>query len=80
MSYNTYEQRRTIRDDKHKNHFDHLQQYMQRERTRINSAPAVKKYYEKGNIFHEPPPRTNKPINFHSITLNHSTVPINIKI
>ena len=75
-----YEERRTLHDDKHKNHFDHLQLHMQRERTRINSGPTVKIINGKGSINHEELPNTTKPINFHSISLNHSTVPCNKKI
>ena len=43
-------QMRTVHDDKHKNYFDRLQLTMQKNRTKINSAPTVKCYNEKGNI------------------------------
>ena len=72
-----YERLRTIHDDKHTNYYDRLRLKAQKERTIVNSAPTVKKYEEKGSIVHEPPAKTAKPINFHSITLNHSTVPRN---
>ena len=69
-----YERLRTIHDDKHMNYYDRLRLKAQKERTIVNSAPTVKKYEAKGSIVHEPPPKTAKPINFHSITLNHSVV------
>ena len=75
-----YTELRTIHDEKHQNHFDRLRLDMQRRRTSINSAPIVKKYEEKGDIRHEPPPSTTKSINFHTITLNHSTVARNNRI
>lgn len=80
MSSTSFEARRAIHDDKHKNYYDYLQQNAQRERTRLNSAPTIRKYSDRGNIFHEPQIKTNKPVNFHSISLNHSTVPCNRKI
>ena len=75
-----YEQLRTIDDEKHQNHFNRLRPDMQKRRTSINSAPIVKKYEEKGDIRHEPPPSTTKSNNFHTITLNHSTVARNNRI
>ena len=66
-------QMRTIHDDKNKNHFDILQLTMQKNRTKINSAPTVKCYNEKGNVYHEPPPKTTKSLNHHD-SLNHSVV------
>ena len=74
MSENSFKQLRVLHDEKHKNHFDRLRLSMQKERTKMNSAPVVRKYEEKGNINHEPPIRTNKPINYHGISLNHSTI------
>ena len=82
----SYEQKRTIhgsfadsykfvRDDKRMNHYDRLQLKMQKERTRINSAPTVKKYEDKGSIQHEPQVSTTKKLNFHTYSLNHSVVP-----
>lgn len=75
-----YQELRTLHDDKHKNYFDRLRLEMQTRRTKINSAPTVKKYEEKGDIRHEPQPSTTKFINFHTITLNSSTVPNNRRI
>ena len=74
MSWTCFEQLRALHDDKHKNHFDRLRLRMQKDRTKINSAPAVKKYEDKGDINHEPPIKTVKPVNYHGITLNHSTI------
>lgn len=71
----SYEQKRTIHDDKRMNHYDRLQLKMQKERTRINSAPTVKKYEDKGSIQHEPQVSTTKKLNFHTYSLNHSVVP-----
>lgn len=71
---------RTLHDENHKNHFDRLRLDMQRKRTAINSAPIVRKYEEKGDIRHEPLPSTTKLNNFHTITLNHSTVARNNRI
>lgn len=71
----TYEQKRTLRDENRMNHYDRLQLKMQKERTRINSAPTVKKYEDKGNIQHEPQVSTTKKMNFHTFSLNHSVVP-----
>lgn len=72
--------RRTLRDDHRMNYYDRLQLNMQRERTRINSAPIIKKRDLKGSINHEPPMITTKKLNFHTYSLNHSVVPINSKI
>lgn len=72
-----YEQRRTLHDDKHQNHFDKQRLKQQKERTRINSQPTVKKYEEKGNINHDPLVKTTKPLNYHLLTLNHSTISMN---
>ena len=69
-----WEQLRTIHDEKHKNYFDKLRLSMQKERTKINSAPVIKKYEVRGNINHEPPIKTVRPLNYHSISLNHSTI------
>lgn len=80
MSFTSFEQLRTVHDDKRMNHYDRLQLHMQKERTRINSAPTVKKYEDKGNISHEPIPPTTKKINFHTYSLNHSVIPINQRI
>lgn len=74
MSEKCFEQLRVLHDEKHKNYFDRLRLSMQKERTKINSAPVVKKYEAKGNINHEPPIRTVKPVNYHEIALNHSTI------
>ena len=76
----TYEQLRAVHDSKHKNYFNHLQLHMQKNRTKINSAPIVKKYEDKGNIQHEPHPKTVKAVNYHSSALNHSVVPMNARI
>lgn len=88
----SYEQKRTIHDDKRMNHYDRLQLKMQKERTRINSAPTIKKYEDKGNIRHEPLPSTTqnvilgrngnspKKLNFHTYSLNHSVIPMCSKI
>ena len=76
----SFEQKRTLHDDKRMNHYDRLQLKMQKERTRINSAPIVKKYEDKGNIQHEPQISTTKKLNFHTYSLNHSVVPICAKI
>ncbi len=76
----TYEQKRTLHDENRRNHYDRLQLKMQKERTRINSGPTVKKYEDKGNIQHEPQVSTTKKINFHTYSLNHSVVPICSKI
>lgn len=56
----SFQQRRTIRDDKRMNFYDRLQLEMQKERTRINSAPIIKKRDLKGTINHEKPPITTK--------------------
>ena len=48
-----YNQLRTLHDEKHQNHFDRQRLKQQKERTKINSQPTVKKYEEKGNINHE---------------------------
>lgn len=88
----TYEQRRAIRDDKRMNHYDRLQLKMQKERTKINSAPTIKKYEDKGDIRHESPPKTTQNVilgtnrsypqklNYHTYSLNHSIIPMNQKI
>ena len=76
----SFEQKRALHDDSRRNHYDRLQLKMQKERTRINSAPTVKKYEDKGNIQHEPQVSTTKKINFHTYSLNHSVVPICSKI
>ena len=73
----TFKERRALHDDKHMNYYDHLQRQAQQKRTKINCAPTVKKCTERGNIFHEPQPKTNRPINFHNINLNHSVIPSN---
>ena len=76
----SFEQKRTLHDSNRMNHYDRLQLKMQKERTRINSGPTVKKYEDKGNIQHEPQVSTTKKINFHTYSLNHSVVPICSKI
>lgn len=76
----SFQQRRTIRDDKRMNFYDRLQLEMQKERTRINSAPIIKKRDLKGTINHEKPTITTKKLNYHTYSLNHSVVPINSKI
>ena len=73
----TSKEKRALHDDKHMNYYDHLQRQAQQKRTKINCAPTVKKCTERGNIFHEPQPKTNRPINFHNINLNHSVIPSN---
>ena len=64
---------RAVHDENHKNHFDRMKLKMQKERTKINSAPTVRKQTEKGNVFHEPVPKTTKQMNHHD-SLNHSVV------
>ena len=76
----SFEQKRALHDDNRRNYYDKLQLKMQKERTRINSAPTVKKYEDKGNIQHEPQVSTTKKLNFHTYSLNHSVVPICSKI
>ena len=88
----SFEQKRTLHDNNRMNHYDRLQLKMQKERTRINSGPTVKKYEDKGNIQHESQVSTTqnvvlgqngylpKKINFHTFSLNHSVVPICAKI
>ena len=71
----SYEQKRAVRDDKRMNYYDRLHNKMQRERTRIISAPTIKKYDSKGDIQHEPQVSTVKKVNFHTYSLNHSVVP-----
>lgn len=76
-----YKELRTLHDSDHQNHFDRLRKQMQRSRTRLNSAPIVKKYTTKGNIKSKQNDiKTCKPLNYHSISLVHSITPINIKI
>ena len=70
----SYEQKRAMHDDKRMNYYDHLQYNAQKERTKINSAPTIKKYNAKGNIRHEPQTPTTKPVNYHTYALNHSVV------
>ncbi len=74
MSENCFERRRTLHDSKHQNYFDRQRLKQQKERTRKNSAPTVKKFEEKGCINHELPPKTAQPLNFHMLSLNHSVV------
>ena len=76
----SFEQKRTLHDNNRMNHYDRLQLKMQKERTRINSGPTVKKYEDKGNIQHESQVSTTKKVNFHTFSLNHSVVPICSKI
>ena len=64
---------RAVHDENHKNHFDRMRLKMQKERTKINSQPTVKRYDEKGCLFHEKPPITTKQMNHHD-SLNHSVV------
>ena len=63
----SYEQKRAM-------HYDHLQYNAQKERTKINSAPTIKKYNAKGDIRHESQTPTTKPVNYHTYALNHSVV------
>ena len=77
LTSQTSKEKRALHDDKHMNYYDHLQRQAQQKRTKINCAPTVKKSTERGNIFHEPQPKTNRPINFHNISLNHSVIPSN---
>ena len=58
-------QLRAVHDENHKNYFDRLQLKMQKNRTNVNSSPTVKKMFEKGCVFHEPFPKTTKPMNHH---------------
>lgn len=71
----SYEQKRTIHDDKRMNHYDRLQLKMQKERTRINSAPTVKKYEDKGSIQHEPQVSTTKKIEFSHLFIKSFSCP-----
>ena len=73
-SLRSYEQKRAIHDDKRMNYYDHLQYNAQKERTKINSAPTIKKYNTKGDIRHESQTPTTKPVNYHTYALNHSVV------
>ena len=73
-SLRSYEQKRAMHDDKRMNYYDHLQYNAQKERTKINSAPTIKKYATKGDIRHEPQTPTTKPVNYHTYALNHSVV------
>lgn len=72
-----YNQLRTLHDENHQNHFDRQRLKQQKERTKINSQPTVKKYEEKGNINHESTIKTNKPVNYHMLSLNHSIITMN---
>lgn len=75
MSTNiSYEQLRTVHDENRNNHYDRLQRKMQKERTKINSAPTITKYEDRGNINHEPPIKSVRPVNYHTITLNHCSI------
>ena len=47
MSENCFKQLRVLHDEKHKNYFDKLRLIMQKERTKINSAPTVKSVNQK---------------------------------
>ena len=71
----SYEQKRAMRDDKRMNYYDRLQHNAQKERTRLNSAPTIKKCDSKGDIRHEAQISTTKKLNFHTYSLNHSVVP-----
>ena len=71
----SYEQKRAMRDDKRMNYYDRLQHNAQKERTRLNSAPTIKKCDSKGDIRHEAQVSTTKKLNFHTYSLNHSVVP-----
>ena len=64
----SFEQKRAIHDNKRMNHYDRLQLKMQKELTKINSGPTVKKYEDKGNIQHEPQVSTTKKVNFHTFS------------
>ena len=72
-----YAQARTLHDDKHENYFDKLHQHMQEKRLAITTKPTLTKYNERGNINHEQPRKTTDPYNYHSQTLNHSSIPLN---
>ena len=76
----SFEQKRTLRDSNKMNYYDRLRLQMQKERTRINSSPIIKKYNLKGSINHEKAQITTKKMNYHTYTLNHSVVPNNSKI
>ena len=76
----SFAQRRTLRDSNKMNYYERLRLQMQKERTRINSSPIIKKYNLKGSINHEKAQITTKKMNYHTYTLNHSVVPNNSKI
>ena len=76
----SFEQKCTLRDSNKMNYYDRLRLQMQKERTRINSSPIIKKYNLKGSINHEKAQITTKKMNYHTYTLNHSVVPNNSKI
>ena len=77
----SFEQKRTLRDSNKMNYYDRLRLQKQKERTRINSSPIIKKYNLKGSINHNKEPIiTTKKMNYHTYTLNHSVVPNNSKI
>ena len=73
-SYDLASLRSYVHDNKRMNYYDHLQYNAQKERTKINSAPTIKKYATKGDIRHEPQTPTTKPVNYHTYALNHSVV------
>lgn len=69
----SFEQKRTLQDSKKMNYYDRLRLQMQKERTRINSSPIIRKYNFKGSINHEKAQiTTKKKKNYHTYTLNHS--------
>lgn len=68
----SFEQKRTLQDSKKMNYYDRLRLQMQKERTRINSSPIIRKYNFKGSINHEKAQITTKKMNYHTYTLNHS--------
>ena len=76
----SFEQKRTLQDSNKMNYYERLRLQMQKERTRINSSPIIKKYNLKGSINHEKAQITTKKMNYHTYTLNHSVVPNNSKI
>ena len=68
-SLRSYEQKRAVHDNKRMNYYDHLQYNAQKERTKINSAPTIKKYTTKGDIRHEPQTPTTKSLSRYKISI-----------
>lgn len=74
-------QRRAYKDKDGKTYFNYLEKHMRANRTNINSAPTIKKYEDKGNIIHEPPPITTSLHRYRRYnSINHSSVPNNFRI